>query len=149
MYIHIKKFEIQTRRPVSMQPITGGQTTITVGQVHYVIAMEFDIIDTQLKVQKLLDEAQLRLPKFLEGLVDDKGTWQTRKDMLDDERAEFILHQYSFVMELIAKEKLDIAVAYFKLTEQIYPEYQNNPRFNEINSLRNMTWDNLAKRGLI
>jgi len=52
-------------------------------------------------------------------------------------------------MEFVEKEKFKIAVAYFELVEKIYLEYQSNPRWNEINDVRNMTWDALAKRGLI
>lgn len=148
MYVHIKKLEVSARRPISTKSVPAQQTGVVVaGQVYYTIDVKLDIIDTQVNVQKLMDEARLRLPKFLISLV-YKGN-MAEVEMIDDERAEFILHQYSYVMELIEEKKFDVAVAYFKLTEKIYPEYQINPRFDEINSLRNMTWDNLAKRGLI
>jgi len=64
-------------------------------------------------------------------------------------QAEFILSQLSHVIQLIDKNKLNKAVILYKLLEEIMPEYQKNPRINEINETRNVIWDSLAKRGLL
>jgi len=77
--------------------------------------------------------------------VDDK----TQVEAEQHYKAEFILAQLAHVIQLIDKEKIKEAVALFKIIEEILPEYQSNPRANEINETRNIIWDMLMKRGLI
>lgn len=82
---------------------------------------------------------------FLQALATEKIKIEAEQHY----KAEFILSQLAHVMQLIDKQKLNESVILFKMVEEIMPEYQGNPRTNEINEMRNLIWDMLAKRKLI
>lgn len=135
MFIHLKEISTAWK----------GQTFTN--QYQYEINFKLEVIDSRVQVEKMISIIRVRLPKILEGLMDKESILE--KSEQDDECAEFILTQYSKIMEFVEKGKFKVAVAYFELADKIYLEYQSNARWNEINDVRNMTWDALAKRGLI
>lgn len=118
----------------------------TYSTVYYTFHVDFSLWGDNKEASNVLN--QIRSGAFI-GFLQTLATEKIKVEAEQHYKAEFILSQLVHVMQLIDQKKTSEAVILFKLVEEIMPEYQDNPRTNEINETRNVVWDMLARRNLI
>lgn len=137
--LHIEKFRISTETKTLKY---SGNIVV------YNFDVSFSLIGGNKKECDIVAN-ELRSGAFLVYLGNKIMAKEEEISVEENFKAEFILYQLGQVMRLIDKEKTNEAVTLFKLIEELMPEYRIIERANEVDNMRNVVWDMLAKRKLI